>query len=423
MRFFNIIAGIITFLSAVSFAYKSKCGPRYGKCDSGYCCSQYNYCGKDDDYCSISKGCQSRYGICAAVNKFGYQSSSFKKRCGRKYGSCDYGYCCSKSNYCGKEDTYCSIRKGCQSKYGICFDYDNPTDQTTNQPVDNPTDQPTNQPVDNPTDISVDNAVYAGFRFSVGGVSDVFDDNIPSPSEWVSMVKKFASNLNNAKPALIAIVSHNVKNKYTKFQFKKPQGVSNSSYIYYSDYDAFEDILTAFDKENFNVWLQVEPGNNDLKNLAYITFKQYGHHSCVKGFGIDLEWWYSQCDECDGKALSDSDAESLVTYIRSINPNYTVFAKHWESKFMPPTYRDHMIFVNDGQGFDNKDHMIDVFRKWAKKFSEIPVMFQIGYEDDRSIWKGNEFSIANELSKEVSKYNSNVGIFWVDFTMGEVINI
>jgi len=45
-----------------------KCGKEYGKCPSGQCCSKYGWCGKSDDYCDTSKGCQSAFGTC--TNKF-----------------------------------------------------------------------------------------------------------------------------------------------------------------------------------------------------------------------------------------------------------------------------------------------------------------------------------------------------------------
>jgi len=84
-------------------AVENRCGPEFGYCLSGQCCSKLNYCGTTSAHCSNSKGCQSEFGEC---------------RCGKTFGKCPSGYCCSKYDYCGKTKAYCSAAKGCQKKYG-----------------------------------------------------------------------------------------------------------------------------------------------------------------------------------------------------------------------------------------------------------------------------------------------------------------
>jgi len=39
-----------------------KCGKEYGKCQKGQCCSKYGYCGETSAYCGT--GCQSDFGKC-----------------------------------------------------------------------------------------------------------------------------------------------------------------------------------------------------------------------------------------------------------------------------------------------------------------------------------------------------------------------
>ncbi|OUM57235.1 carbohydrate-binding module family 18 protein [Piromyces sp. E2] len=106
---------------------KDQCGPKYGKCDEGECCSQYGYCGKTDEYCSIKKGCQSEFGRCDDGKRPTITTTVTKKtstpsptktnsRCGSQYGKCPSGQCCSKYGYCGKDSQYCGT--GCQSEYG-----------------------------------------------------------------------------------------------------------------------------------------------------------------------------------------------------------------------------------------------------------------------------------------------------------------
>jgi len=109
------------------------------------CCSQYGYCGKTEDYCSASNGCQSEYGDCKCGDGFGKcgegqccsklgfcgkttahclsvngcQSEFGECKCGGNYGNCDADRCCSKKGYCGITDSYCST-SNCQAAYGKC---------------------------------------------------------------------------------------------------------------------------------------------------------------------------------------------------------------------------------------------------------------------------------------------------------------
>jgi len=84
---------------------------------------------------------------------------------------------------------------------------------------------------------------------------------------------------------------------------------------------------------------------------------------------------------------------------------------------MPSSYRKGLIFVDDSQGFSSLSSAKEEFRKWAKKFSNNPVMFQIGYTKDQSLWSSNPASFAKAIGDEVAKYNKQAGLIWVDFTM------
>jgi len=128
------VTKVKTVTKSKSKGSTNKCGEGYGSCKEGYCCSKYGWCGKTDDYCSLSKGCQSEFGECYGKSKIykGYYGKSGKVnnkssessndwKCGKKYGSCKEGYCCSKYGWCGKSNAYCDKNKGCQSEFGKCF--------------------------------------------------------------------------------------------------------------------------------------------------------------------------------------------------------------------------------------------------------------------------------------------------------------
>jgi len=61
----NTLYLFVTLL-LLSFTSASRCGKEFGKCPEGQCCSKHGYCGKLDVYCG--GGCQSEFGKCNNVN-------------------------------------------------------------------------------------------------------------------------------------------------------------------------------------------------------------------------------------------------------------------------------------------------------------------------------------------------------------------
>ena len=197
--------------------------------------------------------------------------------------------------------------------------------------------------------------------------------------------------------------------------------------------DFYEDYLTAMDKAGMAVWLQVEPGDADLVELATEIMNRYKHHTCVKGFGIDVEWYEYRAkldkdgnpyDETSTK-LSDLTAKAVVDAVRAINPEYTVFVKHWDEEWLPPKYRDGLIFVSDSQYYDSPAQQRNDFAQWAAYYDPYPVMFQIGYAADKdSVW-GSYANPAKELGQFIAdgcRTSNDMGIIWVDFTLKEAMS-
>jgi len=54
---------------------------------------------------------------------------SLDGRCGKDFGVCREGYCCSKWGWCGNTDFHCNAEKGCNSKFGTCNTVDTTVDQ------------------------------------------------------------------------------------------------------------------------------------------------------------------------------------------------------------------------------------------------------------------------------------------------------
>ncbi len=250
---------------------------------------------------------------------------------------------------------------------------------------------------------------FGGVRASEYGISP-----FPSAEEWTRYAVKMSQKFENFEPAIIWILGVTWDDGTCELSF--PSDGKEYPYIEFSKKDENEEYLNFFDSRGIKVFLQVEPGNADVETLISLVLKRYGHHSCVVGFGVDVEWYkWNEYDE--GKAVSDDEALKWVNKVLSFNRNYALFLKHWEIEKMPPDYRERLIFVNDSQDLGALGQMKIEFQNWANFFSPSPVAFQIGYESDKSWWQ-YYYDPAGTIGRELINIIPNLnGIFWVDFTL------
>ena len=255
-----------------------------------------------------------------------------------------------------------------------------------------------------------DLVLEAGFRYSTYGPT-----YNPGPEYWPQVGKQMAAKFTGAKPATIWIVGIvDGDGTYLNFSCEAKNPNIRCGYV-----DMNEDLLTAFDEQGFDVWLQVEAGNADMDELIDIVLNQYKHHPSVVGFGVDVEW-YQSTDGPEGTPISDEVAERWVRVIQKHNPNYRLFLKHWDSAWMPPTFRDGILFINDSQQFESFEQMMSDFTEWGETFAPAPVGFQYGYPADKIWWKELQDppkEIGQALLDEVPNTKA---LFWVDFTVIEV---
>lgn len=250
----------------------------------------------------------------------------------------------------------------------------------------------------------------AGFRYSVHG--PLFD---PGPGYWAFTGKSIAARFGHAVPQAVWIVSH-YNGKGTRFTFP---GTPENEDIMYSPKERNEEALNLFDRQGVQVWLQIEPGQATVAELIRIVLERYGHHPCVIGIGIDVEWYCSERFAGEG-FIADEDAMSWVETVRSFNPDYWLFLKHWEKSKMPPNYRGGIVFVDDGQRFDSLESMTAHFTAWGEAFKPAPVAFQYGYPSDR-VWWETLHDPADEIGRQILACVPNAGgLFWVDFTVLDV---
>jgi hypothetical protein len=272
-----------------------------------------------------------------------------------------------------------------------------------------PPSLPPSTPTSTPT-LTPASAISAGFRFSTYGPS-----YNPGTEYWASVGEQMSARFPQSVPSAIWIVG-NFTGRGTYLSFPVETNDPNVAFAYV---DMNEQALNLFDKNGFKVWLQVEPGNPDMVGLIHLVMNQYSHHTCVIGFGVDVEWYKSDGSP-EGTPVTDEDAAVWVNAVRSHGEQYLIFLKHWDFTWLPPTYREGLVFVDDSQQFDSIAHMLREFTGWGKHFASAPVAFQIGYPDDKHWWSELQ-DPPGDIGKAIFENVPNtVGVYWVDFTILDV---
>jgi len=232
------------------------------------------------------------------------------------------------------------------------------------------------------------------------------------PSYWVKMAKDMASKIGNSVPSGVWILGE-IVGQECHLTFNSSVAYPN---IMFSHTDENEKYFNDFDAAGLKVWLQVEPAGANVSTLINLVLQRYQHHSCVIGFGVDVEWLQSG-QYPDGRAVTSEEALSWLNEVKSYNSSYQLFLKHWLIEKMPTIHPAGLVFVDDSQGFPNIDALVDEFNQWATRFQSSNVGFQIGYDSDRAWWSklADPYkTIANRLFGEIPNCK---GIYWVDFTL------
>jgi len=270
---------------------------------------------------------------------------------------------------------------------------------------------PTSTPQPTPTNTPEPLTLGAGFRFSTYGIG-----SNPGPEYWASVGRQMSAKFEGSHPETIWIVGNFMGDGKTYLSFNAETDDPNitSGYV-----DMNAQTLDLFDQNGFKVWLQVEPGNADMLTLIDLVLNQYKHHPSIIGFGVDVEWYKSDGSPV-GTPITDEEAQAWVNAIRAHNPNYRLFLKHWETNFMPPTYRDGIVFINDSQQFESFEHLMEDFTAWGEYFFPASVGYQYGYPADKVWWQELQDPPGEIGTRLVKTIPNTTSLFWVDFTIKEI---
>ena len=114
--------------------------------------------------------------------------------------------------------------------------------------------------------------------------------------------------------------------------------------------------------------------------------------------------------------------------MKSHNPGYKLFLKHWEPDMMPSKNHQDIVFISDSLDFPSLDSMLDEFAGWGKHFSDSEVGFQFGYDidvDGDGLTDRRWWSLLADPPREiataiVNKIPNAQGVYWADFTVSGV---
>jgi hypothetical protein len=187
-----------------------------------------------------------------------------------------------------------------------------------------------------------------------------------------------------------------------------------------------EAYLNEMDRLGVEIFLEIAPAKKaDVARQLEMWIGKLKHHKCVKGASVDLEYFTPATDEL---------AQAWDETLKNANPNYRLMLKHWEERFMPPTYRgkDDLIFANTSSEA-SVEALNAEFAKWAQKFHPSAVAFQIGYPSDEDgmdgkattgWWKLNDpiKDWGTSLLAGIKTGDQQIGLLWVCVKSGKTYN-
>jgi hypothetical protein len=258
---------------------------------------------------------------------------------------------------------------------------------------------------------------WAGARSSSYGISP-----FPNSCGWEKATKQMTGYFPGSTPANVWIVG-NISNNGIQLQFPHPgDGRNYGSRIRFSGSDKHEPFLDYFDSHGIKVWLQVESGFADMPTLVDLVLKRYKHHPSVLGFGVDVEWFNPRGADLNDP-VTDTLARQWEAKVKSHNPQYTLFLKHFSPASLPQTYRGQIVFVDDTQFFTTMTDYVAEMKAWADLYHPNPVLYQIGYASDRGWWSKEAKPIPQTMGRKLAAVTRQAsGMIWVDFTLREVVS-
>ena len=170
------------------------------------------------------------------------------------------------------------------------------------------------------------------------GVWNNFNFTRPA-TDWSDAAREFA-----AEGSLIdLVVAQENLDQFTYIPFSHPDsGYLRSS----SQIDWIEPYLQKFDETDQKVILSIQPGRVDPLQLVQILLSRYGHHRCIMGINVDLEW--KQTGEAN--YVSNEERDAWLYAIKQHDPDLKLFLTYFRDYAHFPDDADDLVILFDGEG-------------------------------------------------------------------------
>ncbi|TWP51002.1 hypothetical protein FKR81_18205 [Lentzea tibetensis] len=256
---------------------------------------------------------------------------------------------------------------------------------------------------------------WAGVRSSPYGPGGGF----PQPGTWSGYMNKMKGYF----PGATGIGLWNVgalNGRGMKVEFPKPDNQSYPNITFQSS-DKHEKYLKHFDDTGMKVWLSLEPGFASVDQLVDLALNRYKRHPSVQGIQVDVEWYQGVCEDC-GQPVPDDVAQRWEQKIKGHDQRLSLMLKHYDPKWMPPTYRGDIRFTNDSQFFETLEGFVAEFKIWADTFYPSPVLYQYGYQSDKKWWGKLAKPYAKTIGDAMAQVTRQTtwGTVWVDFSLKDL---
>lgn len=266
----------------------------------------------------------------------------------------------------------------------------------------------------------------AGFRSSdyggpIGG--NQYGHDQTDPTYWISVAQRMQSKFPGSSPGCIYVLGY-IETPETSIYlpFPAPSGYSGMANVTFGSTGVEEEMFTAFDAAGMKVIIQVEPASANVPQLITMILNKYKNHSCVVGFGIDVEWLRWITSGGDGSKTNNLEIQTWLNAVHAINPNYKLIVKHWDATWLGSGTLSGVTYVTDSLNMGSLNDAVTEYVSWANNFSSSEIGYQIGYEEDISWWQNltdPTTSIVNGILSQVPDANIYC-IYWVDFTILKV---
>jgi predicted nuclease of predicted toxin-antitoxin system len=109
--------------------------------------------------------------------------------------------------------------------------------------------------------------------------------------------------------------------------------------------DEVEPYLEEFDRQGIKVILSVQPGKVDVARIIEILLNRYGHHECIIGINVDLEWKKTGREN----HVSDEERDVWMNAIKRQNQDLKLFLTYFLDHTHFPEDDTDLVILFDGE--------------------------------------------------------------------------